>query len=329
MSRLRFINVEPDGFSAEARAILNAFCTVVEKHTTREELIGCLPEYDGLIVRLGHRIDAEILRAAPHLKVIVSPTTGLDHIDLREAQSKGIIVLSLRGETEFLTHITATAELTWGLLISLIRTIPAALESVRIGNWCRDSFLGKELSGRTLGIIGYGRLGRTVARYGLAFGMPVLVCDVLRGLDVERGVELKTFASVLAESDIITVHVPLDDTTRCLIDRRAFGCMRTGAVLINTSRGEVVDAEALIEALCTGKLAGAAIDVVSNEQQGIGTMRSHPLVHYAASHPNLLITPHIGGATSDSMRKTEIFMAEKTSKWVLEQGFGIGVKPRE
>src|SRR5689334_10889694 len=176
--KLRILNAEALGYSAEARNIIQAFGELNEAQLDRGGLIRQVPNFEVLIVRLGHRIDAEIMNAAANLRAIVSATTGLDHIDLEEAKKRGIEVLSLRGEKDFLARVSATAEHTWGLLLALVRQVTPAFDHVRNGHWDRDHFVGRSLADRNLGVVGYGRLGRMVTRYGLAFGMNVRVTDI-------------------------------------------------------------------------------------------------------------------------------------------------------
>ena len=240
---------------------------------------------------------------------MVSATTGLDHIDLKAAAAREVAILSLRGETAFLNTVTATAEHAWGLLLAVARRVPAAHEAVRAGRWDRDGLRGHELHGRRLGIVGLGRLGRMVARYGTAFGMAVAATDP-DGRDWPRDVERITrLDTLLAQSDVLSLHAPLRAETAGMIDAAALARLPRGAVLINTARGALVDERALADALTTGHLAGAGIDVIDDER-GRGP-RLSPLVAYARAHDNMVITPHIGGATVESMAKTELFLARK------------------
>lgn len=314
MSRLRILNAEARNFSAQARAILEGIGELTEAQLERDGLLRAVADCDVLITRLHNQIDKDVMAAGTRLRAIVTATTGLDHIDLDEAKRRGIAVLSLRGETEFLESVTATAEHTWALLLALVREVAPAFDHVRKGDWQRDNFVGRTLAGRTLGIVGYGRLGRMVARYGQAFGMNVIVNDIAPER-LDPGIRSCGLAELLANSDIVSLHVPLNDTTRGMIGKREFAQFKDGGVLINTARGEIVDGAALIDALNSSNLTGAALDVVADERPGNGTMQDHPLVRYAATHGNLLITPHIGGATEDSMHQTEVFMAEKLRRW--------------
>ncbi len=321
MRRLRVLNVESHEYTAGARAILQSFAELVEGQYDRPALLAALPAHDALIVRLGHRVDEEVLHRAPALRVVVSATTGLDHIDLEAAKRRSVEVLSLKGETEFLSQVTATAEHTWALLLALVRQLPAAAADVRDGHWRRDLFRGRELSGKTLGVIGYGRLGQIVARFGVAFDMRVLVCDTRQLATVPDGIGSCSMEQLLADADVVSVHVPLVATTRGLIGRAEIARMKPGAILLNTSRGEIVDANALLDAMTSGHIAGAGVDVVPEERPGTATMLRNPIVEYARRADNLLVTPHIGGATWDSMRKTEELMAERLRQWAVRHGF--------
>lgn len=313
------LNAEPDNYSPLARDILQTVGEVWDKRPlTRPQLLAQIPHAHVLIVRLAHHIDAEIIQAGHHLQAIVTATTGLDHIDLAAAAARGISVLSLRGEENFLRTIPATAEHTWALLLALVRHIPAATAAVQRGEWNRDPFRGRDLFGQRLGIIGLGRIGQMVARYAHAFGLHVQAYDPYLAewpSTVQRHTQLET---LLATSDIVTLHVPLNDSTVHLISERELAQLPPGALLINTSRGAIINEAALLTALHLNHLGGAALDVLSAEVTGRITSQ-HPLIQYAQTHPKLLLTPHIGGATSDSMAMTEVFMARK-----LQSFLGIG-----
>ena len=314
-SGIRILNVEPLAFSPEARVILSQLGDVVELTLNRNELLSHISDYDILIVRFGHRIDREMIDAASRLKAIVTAATGVDHIDVEYARSKGIEVLSLRGENEFLETVSAAAEHTWALLLALVRRIPQAFNSVRAGRWDRDLFRGRELQGKRLGIIGLGRIGRKVAAYAHAFGMSVAAYDPYADRWVETVERRSTLAELSYKSDLISLHVPLSKDTVELVGRKEFVLLPPGALVINTSRGEVLDENALLDCLNSGHIAGAAIDVICHESSG--TEINHgPLLRYARTHENLLITPHIGGATQESMAKTEIFMARKLARFL-------------
>jgi len=313
---MKILNAEPDGYPEEAKHILSEFGHLTSYHCNRTELMKEIVDTDILITRLGNFLDAEILNKAKSLRVIVSATTGTNHIDLKLANLKKIQVLTLKGENEFLRSITATAEHTWCLLLSLLRNLVSASESVKSGYWSRDSYIGTQLSGKTIGIIGFGRLGRIIAEYGRAFRMKVLYFDPYI-FEVNDLAEKVDFSTLLAISDVVTVHVSYSGLTHHLINYSAFNLMKPSAVLINTSRGEIINEAALLSSLEDGLIAGAAIDVLDNEVNiEAERLRYHPLVKFSQKSSNLIITPHIGGATSESMESVEIFMAQKTARYL-------------
>lgn len=314
--KYRILNAEPDGYSKEALGILESIGQVTERQMSRNELLTSAGNFNILIVRLGLQIDHEIIQQAKKLKVIVTATTGTDHIDLALAAKSGIKVLSLNGEVDFLRSIPATAELTWGLIIALVRNLPGAVRSVHEKVWDRESFRGFDLSGKTLGILGLGRIGEKVARYGLAFGMRVIAFDP-DGTKRVSGVKMMdSMEDLLHETQILSIHIPLNDATENLINEQTIAKLPDKAWIINTSRGAIINETALINALRSKKLAGAALDVIQNERSI--QLNDSAVIKYAIEHDNLIITPHIGGATYDSMAATEIFMANKLKKYIEE-----------
>jgi D-3-phosphoglycerate dehydrogenase len=306
--RYRVLSMSDLAAFPEALAPLERLAEVVHLPPTHEGLEEAIGGFDAYFASLAVRADREVLARASRLRVIATPSTGLDHIDLAAAAERKIAVLSLKDDTEFLDGITATAELAWGLLLATVRRLPWAFEAARRGDWARDRFRGRQLSGKTLGVLGYGRLGRMVARYGLAFRMRVLVCDV-RPVKPEAGVCLVDFDTLLRESDVLSIHVHLTDANRGLLGPREFARMKGGAVLVNTSRGAIVDEPALLAVLESGRLAGAGLDVICGEWDK--DLASHPLIRYAASHENLVISPHIGGVTDESQRMALEHTVEK------------------
>lgn len=308
---MRIVNAEPDGYPDEAREILRSLGELVELAGSRDSLLESVGDADILVVRLANQIDKEVFSRARRLKVLVSATTGLNHIDLEEAGRRQVTVLCLKGERAFLETVTATAEHTWGLLLALVRHLVPANEAVRAGQWDRDLHRGMQLSGKTLGIVGYGRLGHMLAEYARAFRMQVLYADphvAPRPDDPTR----VTLPDLLACCDVVSLLVAYSRENHHMIGARELALMKRDAVLINTARGELVDEVALLAALKAGKIAGAALDVVENEAgQPAEWWASHPLIAYARESSRLLLTPHIGGATKDSMRNAEIYMAKK------------------
>ena len=312
MSRVRILCNSLVDHIPEARQVLESVGEVTYAEHDYACLAEVIGEYDALIPSLGVSLDEDMLRRATRLKVIATPSTGTDHIDLKSAAKFNVKVLSLKNDYEFLKKVTATAELTMGLVLSSVRRIPFAFDSVREGNWCRERFRGHELLDKTLGIIGYGRLGEMVARYAHAFGMSVLAYDPYKEIRAPFVAQVE-FDILLRSADVITVHVHLNDETRGLVSRQAFSLMKEGAYLVNTSRGAVIDEQALLAALESGKLAGAAVDVICRELEG--DFGNHPLIRYARTHDNLIITPHMGGAAYESQAKAYTFTAHKLQEF--------------
>ncbi|WP_375571411.1 NAD(P)-dependent oxidoreductase [Ahrensia marina] len=311
MTVFRILNIEPVGFAEEASEILRGIGMLDEIACDRARLLQCIADYNALVLRFGVRVDKELIDKATKLRVIACPATGTEHIDTEAARARGIEVLSLKGDQEFLHGLSATAELAWALLLMLARNMPAAAESVKRGVWDRDAFQGFQLKGKTLGIIGYGRLGRMVANYGSAFGMTVLANDIRTDLR-DSGVRMVSMATVLRESDVITLHVPLSSTTHSLIDAAAIKQIKPGSFIVNTSRGEIVEEYALASALTSGSIGGYATDVLSGE--GLKQRdwpRSNLIWKGFRDDPRVIITPHIGGKTVESNRDADIHIAKK------------------
>jgi D-3-phosphoglycerate dehydrogenase len=296
---MKVLIAETADFTPEAvHKLREAGCEVELRELPPGEMRRALFEYDAIWFRLAHRITRAELEGAVRARVLICAVTGLDHIDVAACSERGIAVVSLKGEVEFLRRVRATAELTVGLALSLLRHIPAAFSSVREGAWDRDRFRGRELFERTVLVIGLGRLGTIVAGYFEAMGMRVSTTD--------RGGPPLT--ELLPDADVVSLHVSYDASTHHLISAPELAAMKRGAVLINTSRGGVIDDGALLSALGSGHLGGAALDVLEGEPK---IDAGHPLVAYARTHDNLIITPHIGGSTYESIEKCELFIAER------------------
>jgi|CXWL01.1.fsa_nt_gi phosphoglycerate dehydrogenase-like enzyme/CMP-N-acetylneuraminic acid synthetase len=250
-----------------------------------------------------YMIDGKLLEGARKLKIIATPSTGSNHIDAAWCARHGIKLITLRG-SPVIDQVKASSEFSFALLLAVMRKLPYAFDAARKGSWreIEARFRGVELSGKTLGIIGYGRIGSNLSRYARAMGMRVIAFDPnVRIADAEVAQAARA-EEVLRASDAVAVCVHLDDATRGMVNAQWFGQMKDGAWFINTSRGEVVDEAALLQALESGKLRAAGVDVVSNEQAG--NLAAHPVVAYARGHDNLIITPHMAGLTVESEMKT-------------------------
>jgi len=245
------------------------------------------------------------------LEFVATITTGLDHIDTSYCAENGIQIVSLKGEVEFLSEIHATPEHTWGLLLSLIRKLPNAYNSVKDEVWDRNLFYGEELYQKTLGIIGFGRVGKILSQYAFAFGMKVIIYDSEIIKENEFKVQQVSLDQVLSKSNVISLNLPLDGSTKGYINEKHFLKMEQSPWFINTARGGIVDEDALLKALNMGHIRGAALDVLSNEVSFVEKKAENPLIQYMNSNENLIITPHISGTTDESMRKTALFIENK------------------
>ena len=267
-----------------------------------EDLIKQIPEYDAVIVRSRTKITSSVIEAGKKLRVIGRAGAGLDNIDTKAALARNIIVVNTPESST-----QAVAELTIGLMLSLARKIPLGDRGIKEGRWLKSEMMGIELKGKTLGIIGLGRIGRRVGAIAKAFGMKILVYDKRKlpeKLIKLLSAEVVDLDTLLSKSDFVTLHVPLTPETRHMISRERLAKMKKGAYLINTSRGEVVDEEALYEALKEGWLAGAALDVFKQE----------PPTSEVVKLPNVICTPHIGAQTVEAQEAAGERVAEKVIK---------------
>lgn len=270
-------------------------------------------KYYALFTKLGVHIDADFLEIQDQLKYVITPTTGLNHIDLIETDKKGITVISLKGEYEFLSSIKSTAEHTWALLLSLVKRINYYNSEVTRGKWERKDFLNFELSGKTLGIIGFGRLGKIIASFGRSFNMNVLINDLI-GISNEDIHEYKSVSldQLLSNSDVVILLIDYRPENQNFMDKKKFQLMKQQSYFINTSRGELVDEIALIDALNSGHLSGAALDVLNGDSSWAHEVpEGNTLIEYTKKNYNLIITPHVGGYGKDSVLYTRRFVTEK------------------
>ncbi|MER7638000.1 hydroxyacid dehydrogenase [Streptomyces sp. NPDC126522] len=280
------IVVLSDVLPGDAVAALKATCEV--RHVDgrdRPALFAALSDADALIVRSGTRVDAEALDRAPRLRIVGRAGVGLDNVDTVTAAERGIAVVNAPD-----SNTVSVAELTVGLILASVRHITAAARSLEAGEWRRADFTGLELAGRTAGIVGYGRVGRQVARRLAAFDMRILVHDPYTDT-VGDDVRLTGLDELLATSDVVTLHLPKTPGTTGLIGARELSLMRSTAYLVNTARGGIVDEAALVEALREGRPAGAALDVFATEPPGASAL---------LALPNVVGIPHLGASTPDA-----------------------------
>jgi D-3-phosphoglycerate dehydrogenase len=267
------------------------------------QLLGEGGGWDAVVVRSQTRVDVELLAAAsPRLSVVGVASVGIDRIDLEAATRSGVMVVNApTGNT------IAAAEHTMALMLALLRHIPAADASVKSGAWERGRYTGEELRGKTLGIIGLGKIGKAVARRAAGFEMRVLASDPYLSEDqvAEHGARLVGLAELLHRADVITVHTPLTPQTRGLVGRAQLDATKRGAYVLNVARGGIVDEQALADALTSGQLAGAAVDVFASEPMAA----ENPL----RTAPNVVFTPHLGASTAEAQDRVGIEMAEQVT----------------
>jgi D-3-phosphoglycerate dehydrogenase len=306
-----------DALAAEGVAILEADHRLrVEDYSTRSraELEQGLPGATGLIVRSGTQADAALIEAGDTLKVVGRAGVGLDNIDVDAATRRGVAVMNApAGNT------VSTAELAFALLLSAARRIPAADRSLRAGKWDRKAFRGAQLSGKTLGVIGAGRIGAEIIQRARAFGMKVVAADPYMTEERARDlyVELMELDDMLPRVDFLTLHVPLTAETDGLLDAERIARLQPHAVLVNAARGGILDETALAAALTEGRLAAAALDVYAGEPL--------PADHPLRDAPNLVLTPHLGAATHDAQREVAIEIAAAVRAALLEGDYSAAV----
>ena len=305
---MKLLITEPIDFSEKALKLLkNNFKVETLDHIN--QLSNTIFDVEILFVRLGIVLDNDLLSKANNLKFICTPTTGLDHIDVEYCLENKIKILSLKGEYNFLGSIPSTAEHTWTLLTAINRKLFLASTSVTQKIWDRNKFKSFNLDQKKLGILGLGRVGKQVAKYAQCFGMQVFAYDTDVSKNFEGVVLLDSPEKLFKVSDFISIHIPFEDSNFKFVSEEYISLMKPLACIINTSRGKIWDEKAIVEALVNHNIRGVATDVVYNELSE-NTFDS-PILKLDMLHHNCIITPHIAGATYDSMKQTEIFIVNK------------------
>lgn len=312
------ILIAESDFNPDAKSILAEVGRVVE-FKSREQFLRNLAKADAVIAGLQIRFDKSMFQRARCLRLLASRTTQMRHIDLVEARRRGIAVIHIKGNARVLKNVTSTAEETMALSLSLMRNIPWAFDSVKACRWERRKYGGHEARDKRMGVIGFGRLGRHVARYARTFGMHVIARDpfVSRETMARRGVEKVSLEKLLRISDIVSLHSVYNEETRGMLRRRHFRLMKPSAIFINTARGEITNEHALLEALRKKWIAGAALDTLSGETPEGSHLKRNALVQYAKRHENLIIVPHLGGATAEATERTMVYIARLARNWIM------------
>jgi len=298
-----------DGLQENGQAILSRSARVEDRSgISAEELAEIIHQYDALIVRGRTKVTRQVIASGIHLNVVGRAGVGLDNIDLAAAQSHQVTVVNSPMATTL-----AVAEHTMALMLSLVRSISTADTALKSGQWIKKQLEGTELYGKVLGIVGMGRIGSAVGERAATFGMKILGYDPFLQDDeiLARGALPATLTDIYAQSDLITLHLPLSTETRNMIDGQAIGLMKRGVRLVCAARGGIIDETALLAALESGQVAGAALDVFAEEPPGLTAL---------VSHPNVVATPHIGAQT----REAQMRAAEDIATEVLN---ALGNKP--
>lgn len=272
-----------------------------------DELAAIIRPYDALVIRSATKVTREVIEGADNLKVIGRAGVGIDNVDVEAATRRGIVVMNSP-----MGNSVTTAEHTISMLMSLARKIPAADSSTRAGKWERGKFTGIEVSNKTLGVVGLGNIGRIVADRAMGLKMKVIGFDPMLNPDAATrlGIELVSLDQLYQRADFVTVHTPLTDDTRGLIGAAAFKKMKKGVRIVNCARGGIVDEAALAEALESGQVAGAALDVFAQEPPP----PEHPLLR----NPNVIATPHLGAATDEAQLQVAVDIAQQVTDFLLE-----------
>ncbi|HOV06107.1 MAG TPA: hydroxyacid dehydrogenase [Anaerolineaceae bacterium] len=289
-----------DGLEENGKEILRASAEVVDQSgISADDLLKVVGEYDALIVRGRTKVTNAVFEAGKKLKVVGRAGVGVDNIDLEAAKAHHVTVVNSP-----LATTVAVAELTLSLMLSLVREIPRADASMKSGKWLKKEFEGRELYGKTLGVLGFGRIGSAVAARAKAFEMKILAYDpVVSAEEIRaRGGEPVSLDDLLKQSDMITMHMPLTSESKHLLNREAFSKMKDGVYIVCAARGGVIDEDALLEALNSGKVAGAALDVFATEPPGETEL---------VAHPHVIDTPHVGAQTVEAQTRAAHDIAEE------------------
>ena len=280
----------------------------------RDIAIKEIVDSDAYLASAAIQIDEDFLKHANNLKIIGSPSTGTDHMDLNLIKNKGICCYDISKEFDLINSFTATSELVFTLLLSFIRKIIPASQDANNGIWAREKYSGVQLLNKTFGIIGLGRLGKISAKIAKGFGMNIIAYDTNE--KNVNGVQMVDLDYLSRKSDFISIHVHLNSSTENLINLDLFKKMKETTIIINTSRGKIINEKDLILALKNNLISGACLDVIDGEWLTKKELYEHPLVKYSRINDNLLLTPHIGGATEESIYGARLFMAKKIASFL-------------
>lgn len=308
MSYLKTIISGINALSLENENILSKISSIeYQDISTDLELNKALQNCDVFWFRLNHKLTKKVLENAK-CKYILCAATGLDHIDVEFCEKKGIKIISLKGEKEFLKEVRATAEHTLGLLLTLIRKSKRAYQHTESGEWNRYMFQGTELYKKKVGILGLGRLGKIIADYYSVLGMEVFYFDTENQYEYRNKYnEVNSVEELMSIVDVLSIHLPYNRNTHFILNKKNLCLLKDSAVIVNTARGGLVNENDLLNLLKENKISGYATDVLWGEPD----IENHPLIAHAQLNNNVIITPHIGGNTYESIEKTERFVLNK------------------
>ncbi len=294
-----------DAVSPAAVAVLEAADGITVIRSNKDEFRDHLAEAEGMLIRSAVKVTQAVLDAAPKLKVIGRAGVGVDNVDIPAATSRGVVVMNTPGG-----NAIAVAEHTIALMLAMARNIPAAAASTTAGKWEKKKFLGNEIQGKTLGVVGLGNIGMQVSRRAKPFGVTVIAYDPYISSDAakDRGIEMVELDELYRRSDYVSLHVAATDETRGMINSESIAKMKDGVRIVNCARGELLRSADLDQALADGKVGGAALDVFETEPPG-----ESPLFR----HPNVIATPHIGGSTEEAQELVGIRIAEQVRDYLL------------
>ena len=305
-----------DGLDRTAVEILRKGNDVNMRDLDGKGLLAAIPEYQALVVRSRTKVTKEVLFRGARLKVVGRAGVGVDNIDVDEATVRKIVVVNAPTAST-----VSVAELAIGHMISLLRHLPEADRSVKAGKWEKSKFEGRELFGKTLGLLGSGRIGAEVAKRAQAFGMPVIAHDpyLPKGAASAAGIRLVDKDALFRDADVLSIHAALTPETRGLVSASELAMMRPNAILVNCARGEIVDERALAEALRARKISGAAIDVFATEPPS-----GSPLLEA----PNVVFTPHLGASTAEGQSRAGAIVADQVMKVLAGKRPDFVVNPK-
>lgn len=309
-SNLKFLCPSPNLFSKEGLDFANKFFNLHAEKLDQKIFEKKAIEYDGILTRFDKQITKDILRS-PRMKYVISPTTGLTHIDLKSANDNDVTIISLQNEFDFLNTVTATAEHTIALIFALKRNILGASKSVEKGNWDTDNFKGTEINNCNIGIIGLGRLGKKVALLCSTLGANIFFYDPFVKPHKTYS-KVSSLDEIFEKCNVVSLHVNYNEKNHNLINSEIFANISSLDIFINTARGELVDECAMLKAYKDKRIKKLGIDVLNNENSQHN--KTNSVIKTSINNNNMLITPHIAGSTYESIAKTDIYVIEKFNK---------------